>query len=448
MQPRVPSVAALAALVPFLVLGTGCATEDPADAGEAQTDEDLRAAAKLLEDPDTSSNRTLWWPRQQLHERGRKGDFDGALGESWETKSGEGAGVLVRTPLRPLGAGKFIFLQQFLHDESPGTPLGKLVVRDAGERIIATKSVVAEEIEDDDWQRNAIEFELTKTTNVSLTFEWNGTAEVATGLASLTRPQRPFYNFGHNPNSIAQVDACLAGGANAIEPDIQYENGGLIVRETGNWLTNPLTGGNVKSNIDDYFKAVAARPQIVLVTLDIKPTEEIGYEEFGRLLYAVVTKYLPPEKFIFSLDNLTMVDAFKALPEVNGPGRDVSSIKTIPTGSTDPLLWSKTADKFGLNIPSMGISPMVPISLSRWFGPLAGLVKNRDRGGPVKKTYYWTAGKTRTMRKLMDMNLDGVLVDDNKGLSETLQTEPYRSMFRLATVSDSQFVAHGVPYAP
>src|SRR6266704_6384238 len=57
-----------------------------------------------------------------------------------------------------------------------------------------------------------------------LAFSPDGLAETPPPLNG-AQP-RPFYVFGHNPNVIPDVVAALAGGANALEPDISQINCG------------------------------------------------------------------------------------------------------------------------------------------------------------------------------------------------------------------------------
>jgi len=42
---------------------------------------------------------------------------------------------------------------------------------------------------------------------------------------------RKFYLIAHNPNKVDEAVACLRGGANALEPDVYFENGDFYVME-------------------------------------------------------------------------------------------------------------------------------------------------------------------------------------------------------------------------
>src|SRR5262249_36095982 len=121
--------------------------------------------------------------------------------------------------------------------------------------------------------------------------------------------------------------------------------------------------------------------------------------------------------------------------------------KTFPMGA-DVLLWANTAENLELTFLGMGITQHLPIDVASWFGPMSGAINSRDRVGHLKKTYYWTAGDKSEMRRMLDLGVDGLIVDDHLGLEEVLVEEPYRTLFRKATLDDSQFDAHGFPYGP
>src|SRR5262249_40946564 len=154
--------------------------------------------------------------------------------------------------------GEVVFLAQVYHAAPAGTVLGEM--RAIVDGAVAERAdVVAADIGDRDWQRQLLTVRLSQTSRVSIELEWNGAAKVKTGAIALTKARRPFYHIGHNPNSLEEVDAALAGGANAIEPDLQFENGDLDVREQGNELTNPITGGNVRTDFDEFVRGIADR---------------------------------------------------------------------------------------------------------------------------------------------------------------------------------------------
>ena len=72
----------------------------------------------------------------------------------------------------------------------------------------------------------------------------------------------------------------------------------------------------------------------------------------------------------------------------------------------------------------------------------------RDRAlGSIAKVYYWTLTDQRSMRKLLDFGVDGLVVNRPAALKQVLTEEPYRSLYRLAAPGDSQFEVHGAGWS-
>src|SRR5262249_48018440 len=54
------------------------------------------------------------------------------------------------------------------------------------------------------------------------TFSGTGTQPTPSTPPASTSTQRPFWVYGHNPNSVAITETYLQKGVNALEPDIEY----------------------------------------------------------------------------------------------------------------------------------------------------------------------------------------------------------------------------------
>lgn len=397
-------------------------------------------------DADTSPLKTLWWPTQQQHDLGRAGAWDRLRGWSWTTTSSDRAGVMVRTAPRPLYAGSYTFSLQLSHKSAAGADLGTLRVL-ADDQVIATRAIQTRSFDSGDWQRETISFTNMQTSNVSFELQWGGTVEVWTGMLLLTKPGRPFYNIAHNPNSLDLVYAALDAGANAIEPDVQHENGTIDIREVGGELSDPITHANVRSDLAPYLDGIAGRPELAAMIWDIKPTVEATNADFrAQFTSALEAAGLPPTHSVLSLQSASMSDFWPSAS--TGYGRDVSSVVSFPGYGTDPSQWYATARTNHVTFMGMGISQLVPVQLSVWYGPLTMAVNGRDRYGDLKKVEYWTIGSKAELRKMLDLGIDGIIADDNAMVASTLQEEPYRDLYRLATPDDDPAAVHGFPYGP
>ncbi len=394
---------------------------------------------------DTSPLKTLWWPAQQEHDLGRAGAWDHLRGWSWTTTSSDGAGAMVRTTPRPLFAGNYMFSLQLTHKSSPGASIGTIRVLADGQEV-AARAIQTRDFASGDWQREAIAFALAQTANVSFELDWDGTVELWTGMVLLAKPGRPFFNIAHNPNSLDLAFAALDAGANAIEPDIQHENGTIDVREQAAEITDPITHADVRSDLAPYLAGVATRSDIAAMIWDIKPTTEVSYGEFGTEFTAALDAAgLAPNLSVLSLQNADMSDFW---PAGSTYGRDVSSVVAFPGFNTDPTQWYAVARANAVTFMGMGISNLVPIQLAAWYGPLTFCVNGRDRYGDLKKLEYWTVGDDVQVRKMLDMGVDGVIADDNAMVARVLQEDPYRDLYRLATPDDDPAAVHGFPYGP
>src|ERR1043165_9369150 len=102
----------------------------------------------------------------------------------------------------------------------------------------------------------------------------------STSLAEVPPPlngasPRPFYVFGHNPNTIPDVLAALEGGANALEPDITETDCGGIKRLV-NFDSDPpavpaCDEPTLISWCDGVNKIAKTNKNLALVVFDIKP---------------------------------------------------------------------------------------------------------------------------------------------------------------------------------
>ena len=92
---------------------------------------------------------------------------------------------------------------------------------------------------------------------------------------------RPFYVFGHNPNTIDDARAALSAGANALEPDVQIgASGDLVVAH------DAYQSGKI--SLVDYLvrlRDLAFEYPLALVVFDVKSeaaTKDRGLEILNR----------------------------------------------------------------------------------------------------------------------------------------------------------------------
>jgi hypothetical protein len=352
---------------------------------------------------------------------------------------------MVRTAARPLYAGTYTFSLQLTHKSSPGLDIGTIRVVADGQEI-AARAIQTRDFAIADWQREAITFSIDQTASVSFELDWGGSVELWTGMVLLAKPGRPFFNIAHNPNSLDLVDSALNAGANAIEPDVQHENGTIDIREQAAEITDPVTHANIETDLAPYLGGIVARQGIAAIIWDIKPTTEVSDAEFGaEFASALETAGLAPQLSVLSVQKAAMSDFW---PPGSSYGRDVSSVVDFPGFNTDPTQWYATARANAVTFMGMGISQLVPVQFAVWYGPITECINGRDRYGDLKKLEYWTVGTEVQLRKMLDMGVDGVIADDNAMVARVLQEDPYRDLYRLAAPGEDLTAVHGFPYGP
>jgi hypothetical protein len=140
-----------------------------------------------------------------------------------------------------------------------------------------------------------------------------------------------------------------------------------------------------------------------------------------------------------------MAEVFAGVREAGfDAGRDVNMIDNTAYELDD--LWIDEAEAAGVTMLGIGTDCFVPWDLLRsWLGPMRAVVNGRDCDARVRKAYYWTLGSAAAMRKMLDLQVDGIIVNDPRTLARVLSEEPYREIYRLAQPGESQFQVHGRP---
>lgn len=112
-----------------------------------------------------------------------------------------------------------------------------------------------------------------------------------------------------------------------------------------------------------------------------------------------------------------------------------------------PTLWAETAKELQLSFLGLG-RPSIDITtpLAHWWAPLRETVVARDAGsGYPAKIVYWSLETQDGMRKVLDLGVDGIIVDHEERLCEVLREEPYRQFCRKAAPGDWEpLQAHGI----
>ncbi|MFN2599406.1 MAG: PLAT/LH2 domain-containing protein [Pyrinomonadaceae bacterium] len=260
--------------------------------------------------------------------------------------------------------------------------------------------------------------------------------------------RRKFYVIGHNPNTLAEAEAFLRAGANALEPDICHDAARpeRFYVSHGTIGSNPLTAEHslagylrgVRGMITDDSKGYS----LALIAFDIK-TPAFDINEFVR--------------FVF--------DHFSGDPRCDGVAIlvTVSSLKHVAFLNAH----DQSRERVGVGIDEEGSPRDVEAafkgggqrSFSYANGSLFtdvkfGLFKSvmtakslQAGGDSFKLVYTWVLSRDSPIRSYLDLHIDGIIVDAGvvPHLLEILREEPFASTYELATNGYDPFNA---PHSP
>ena len=272
---------------------------------------------------------------------------------------------------------------------------------------------------------------------------------------------RPFYIIGHNPNTIADVNAALDAGANAIEPDVNvYEDrqNELCVSETGLILDTDEGGDSDAPSLIKYLidlHAVALkRPELALVYFDCKP--KVATAEHGVTLLNAIRTYLTYDtevNVIISVSSLSETAIFDKIKNDLRPREGVmideendpdAVSKFFTDGKVDNQCYAN-----GNAFQSPTLSPHLRPSMDKACALRAGR-------GKIKIIFTWTLADADMMREYIRIGVDGIIpgilpsafdaIEIPKLLAITREHQ-FQSLIRLANRNDNPFIQPNAAYA-
>ena len=272
---------------------------------------------------------------------------------------------------------------------------------------------------------------------------------------------RPFYVVGHNTNSIEDVKAALASGANAIEVDVNiYEDAPdrLCISEAG--ALDPDKGGDSNAPSLEHFLnelhpiAIENPDNFALIIFDCKP--KLATAQHGATLLGIVRNLLTFDNdlnVIISVASLsenaifenirTILDRREGLmiDEENDP----AAVSSFFSGVDHQCYGNGVANTF----QSPTLSPNIRPSIEKACVLRAG-------GGNVKFVYTWTVGDSDIMREYIRIGVNGIIPGKSPSafdpiavanLRAVVEEPEFQSKVRLAGRSDNLFTRPDTAYA-
>lgn len=259
-----------------------------------------------------------------------------------------------------------------------------------------------------------------------------------------------FYVLGHNPNSIAEVNAALDAGANAIEPDINvYEDRPqeFCVSEVN--LLDPDGGGPSDApSLEQYLTGLhdiaVRRPELALVVFDCKP--KIATPAYGAALLKTVRTLLTFDTDLNVIVSVAMRSEAAMFQTVGGnlEPREGAMIDE----ENDPVAVSHALAAAGAKNPSFGngisflnvlLGPHVRPSMER-------ACEFRAATDRLRFIYVWTVNDGDLMREYIRIGVDGIVTVEPAKLRGILRESQFQTLVRLATRADNPFERPNLAY--
>jgi hypothetical protein len=395
---------------------------------------------------------STWLARQQEHSVGREALFDPLRGdrrrgEEW-TDSLRRAGDLAMSPWQVLPPGEYTALLQ-VFTETANKNVGRLIAESDGGQVLAEVPIVTAPEEFGDWQRALVAFHLDAAASVRIRFQYNGAISVWTGAIHLTRSgRRPIFIVGHNRNTPEQATRSLDKGANAIEVDISYRDGKIMAAEVP-----PLRGWQDISDPGVWLRHMQAckeRWGFIYVDCKLHQVPDDNYYAYGQAIAKIfLDAGIDPKGCMFSIPDASGIDIHRAV-RASGFAGSSFAIDGVDGGiplHRNPQDWPNAADEYKLEVIGMGrVGILTLVSpLEAWWPPVQATVAARDAGRLPKNIIFWSLTEKTSMRKVLDVGVDGMIADSEENLVAVLQEEPYRQFCRRAEPSDwDPFHAFGI----
>ena len=221
---------------------------------------------------------------------------------------------------------------------------------------------------------------------------------------------RPFYVFGHNPNTIDDARAALSAGANALEPDVQIgASGDLVVAH------DAYQSGKI--SLVDYLvrlRDLAFEYPLALVVFDVK--SEAATKDRGLEILKAIRTHLNHSgidiNIIISVANRDDGALFDSIigPEAQvqlGPREGVQVDEEDNAG--DIVRFFLDEKKYQGNIAYGDGTAAGGPHLPRAIDGAAGI--RAATGYPKAVTYVYTIEHVTTMNAFIDAGVDGIIPD-------------------------------------
>jgi hypothetical protein len=314
--------------------------------------------------------------------------------------------------------------------------VGSLIVEDSDGTVLAQQDVVTGESDFGDWQRSLLRFSLGSPTSVRLRFAYNGACPLWTGALRLSRgAPRLVYIIGHNRNTPAQASASLDAGANALEVDLSYRHGRIMAAELA-----PFPGWTETSELSEWLACIQARRSdwaFLYLDCKVRDVPNDDFYRYGKDIVALLrASGVDSTRCLFNMPERRGVALYQGVKDCGfaGAGFCMDGIDDNQPTAAHVGDWVTTAQELRLDAVGMGrIALELDKPLERWWPIIAATTAARDAGAPYpRQVIFWSLHEKPGIRKMLDLGVDGIIVDREDHARDVLKEPTYQQLVRLA----------------
>jgi hypothetical protein len=263
--------------------------------------------------------------------------------------------------------------------------------------------------------------------------------------------RRPFYVMGHNTNTMQEVRDAVNAGANAIEPDLNYDEAtDTLIVSHGKISAGRSHQAKVEAaRFDKYLAELvqfATEPgngrNLALVYIDSKIEGGRLGQRTLELVHAAYDRAGLTLPTIYAVGSLPMTNFFDTMgPNLRSyEGAIVDEEDNADV--VDAVLKSKRVARrsYGDGIAPWLPGPNVRTSVERGLAIKA-------TSGSIAHVNVWTLVNDSRMRDYVRAGVDSMITDDLSGLRRILAEPEFASTRRIAVRSDDPFNVGRPAYA-
>ena len=262
--------------------------------------------------------------------------------------------------------------------------------------------------------------------------------------------KQKFYIIAHNPNTLREAEDFMKAGANALEPDICFDESkpGEFFVSHGTFGSNPFTAEHslvtYLTGLRILITNTSNNFNLALIAFDTK-TPAFDINKFIRVVVDNFSSFpicngVAILITVGSLSNIGFLNAYDQTKESVAVGIDEEkSPKDVDAGF-------KAGGQKRFTYANGSIIPDIKFGLSKSIMAAKG-VQATGKGGSLKLIYAWVLNRESSIRSYLDLHIDGLIVDPDTvpHILEILNEDHFAPMYELAQNGHNPFSAPPTP---